>query len=74
MKMDFKNGSRVMRIWPDGSGEIIASFQYYINAVEWAKKQADKEDHKKNILYVAVCDYENRLDGYSSQTSPKGQV
>lgn len=58
---NFTNGSLVMRIWRfDGSGDMLAKFQYFSHALEFAKEQAAKES-SQDIFYLAVCDHENKF-------------
>ena len=60
MSRNFTNGSLVMRLWNfDGTGEVIAKFQYFGDAKDFAamKARADAEQEKcDDWFYVAVCD------------------
>ena len=54
-KGNFPNGALVSKIWRDGSGECIAKFQYFTDAVEWAE-QKSKAPKDGGLMYVATCD------------------
>ena len=67
---NFTNGTLVMRVWRfDGSGEILAKFQYFNSAelfcraqIEWDKENgANKE---RQFFYLAVCDYECKFRAF----------
>lgn len=57
---NFPNGSLVMRIWRfDGSGDMIAKFQYFSDALSFAEAAAKKIAGDQDYFYLAVCDHEN---------------
>lgn len=59
---NFTNGSLVMRIWRfDGSGDMIAEFQYFSDALSFAKASAEKLSSGQDVFYLAVCDDENKF-------------
>lgn len=57
---NFPNGSLVMRIWRfDGNGELLAKFQYFGDARDFADTKARNERADIDVFYLAVCDHEN---------------
>lgn len=59
---NFTNGALVMRIWRfDGSGDIIAKFQYFSDALSFAKASAERISGDQDIFYLAVSDHENKF-------------
>lgn len=59
---NFPNGSLVMRVWQfDGSGEMVAKFQYFSDALNFAESMATKIPSDSHYFYLAVCDYENKF-------------
>lgn len=62
---NFTNGSLVFRMWKDGSGEVLAKFQYFSMAKDWAKSEANRPDGN-GMYYVAVCDAENKFQAYQT--------
>jgi hypothetical protein len=70
----FTNGALVFRVWPDGSGELMAKFQYKAHAESFAKSMAQGDAAQRDDcthLYVAVCDAENFMKGYQVKRSPQ---
>ena len=54
---NFTNGAMVFRVWPDGSGEVMAKFQYKSHAELFAKAIAEKDTCERNDcehFYLAV--------------------
>ena len=67
MSTNFTNGSLVMRVWNfDGSGEMIAKFQYFSDAKKFAEMQAAATPDDCNYFYLAVCDSECDFKAYFS--------
>jgi hypothetical protein len=65
MSRNFTNGSLVLLVWPlTGGTEIVANFQYYSDAKDFAEAQAKKINPTSNVFYIAVCDYENEAKAY----------
>jgi hypothetical protein len=67
MALELKNGAVVSRFFSDGSGELLAAFQYFCDAEMWAKLKVTKdcEDSMETTL-VATCLY----SGTSRQFKP----
>ena len=67
---NFTNGALVFRLWTfDGSGEIIAKFQYFSHAKGFARKMAEddrvtKPGSAKEYFYLAVCESENETSAF----------
>ena len=56
MAIEFKNGAVVSRAFDDGSGELLASFQYFPDAVTWAKSKSEKdEESDMGSIIIATC-------------------
>ena len=67
--MNFTNGALVFRVWNfDGSGEIIAKFQYFPDAKSFAemlaKSDREKRPDSSGWFYLAVCEAENEMKSY----------
>lgn len=61
---NFPNGSLVMRVWRfDGHAELIAKFQYWSDAADFAKAKAASEPNA-HFFFLAVCDYECKTQGF----------
>lgn len=74
MSTNFKNGAMVFRVWPDGSGEVLAKFQYRSHAESFAKSMAEGDAAQRGDCthsYLAVCEAENSLRGYKVAQSPQ---
>lgn len=67
---NFTNGSLVMRVWRfDGSGEILAKFQYFDSAELFCRAQIEQDKERgankeRNWFYLAVCDYECKFRAF----------
>jgi hypothetical protein len=65
---NFTNGSLVMRVWQfDGCSELLAKFQYFGDAQDFAKTMAAKaygSDNENKYFYLAVCDYECKTQAF----------
>lgn len=56
---NFTNGSLVFRIWRfDGSGEVLAKFQYFKDAERFCESYVKSVDLSKDWFLLAVCDAE----------------
>ncbi len=56
---NFVNGALVFKIWRrDGSGEVIAKFQYTMHAKHWAEFYASGCDKSNEWFLVVVCESE----------------
>lgn len=65
---NFPNGSLVMRIWRfDGTGEMLAKFQYFSDALSFAKWSAERASADQDIFYLAICDHENKFQCFFPQ-------
>lgn len=54
----FTNGSWVFRIWhSDGSGEVLAEFQYFDDAKKWAEHKAAADTTGSYASYLAFDTY-----------------
>lgn len=74
MSSNFTNGALVFRVWPDGSGEVLAKFQYRSHAESFAKSMAIGDAAQRNDCthsYLAVCEAENSLRGFKVSQSPQ---
>lgn len=68
---NFPNGSLVMRIWRfDGSGEMLAKFQYFSDALSFAKANAEKISGDQDYFYLAICDHENKFQCFFRPKEP----
>ncbi|RTE91879.1 hypothetical protein [Bradyrhizobium sp. LVM 105] len=72
---NFTNGAIVFRVWPDGSGEIIAKFQYFSHAKDFAAMRSNQDLGERSDcthFYLAVCEAENEMQAYrpSALSSP----
>ncbi|MFA6180471.1 MAG: hypothetical protein WC696_12735, partial [Candidatus Methylopumilus sp.] len=59
------------RVWTDGSGEVIAKFQYMLDAESFAAAKAAKDAETKpdcSHFYLAVCEAENALQAFRPST------
>ena len=62
---NFTNGSLVFRIWRfDGSGEVLAKFQYIGDAKIFAKAYVDQSDKSKEWFLLVVCDADCEVQTY----------
>ena len=64
---NFTNGALVFRVWPDGSGEIMAKFQYMGDAESYASFKCVDDAKVRNDcthFYLAVCESENKMKAY----------
>lgn len=62
---NFTNGTLVFKIWrADGSGEVVAKFQYLTHAKDWAKHYTENADKSNDWFYVVVCEYECEVATY----------
>ncbi len=70
---NFPNGSLVMRVWRfDGSGEILAKFQYFFDAELYCKAKMawdteNKANRENQFFYLAVCDYECKFRAFGAK-------
>ena len=69
--MDYKNGSRVLKVFNDGSGEFLASFQYYNAAKGWAQQQAQVHKGDIPLIFIAIDDCCSKFEGFSNITPPQ---
>ena len=61
---NFTNGSLVLRVWRfDGGCEMLAKFQYFTDAVAWAR---GREWHN-DFFHIAVCEHENECRAFGIQ-------
>lgn len=68
MAIDFKNGAVCSRFHSDGSGELLAAFQYSTDAEKWAAdKVAEDADNDMGTTIVATRLY----SGCSRMFKPK---
>lgn len=66
--MKFKNGASVSRIWHDGSSEMLAEFQYFTDAKEWAIHLAQSDQNtERQLVAVCHCYGEVFATGYKSE-------
>ena len=67
----FKNGALVYRLWPDGSNEIDAEFQYVTSADTYCKVLTDNRDW----AMVRICKYTGLMRvftaDYNNNTNPE---
>jgi len=71
---NFTNGALVFRVWTDGSGEIVAKFQYLLDAEAFAKMKAAKDAEQRDDcthFYLAVCEAEDALQTYRPTRTPQ---
>lgn len=64
---NFTNGALVFRVYPDGSGEILAKFQYMGDAQSFASFKCVDDAKIRNDcahFYLAVCEAENQMKAY----------
>lgn len=63
---NFANGSLVFRIWHfDGSGEVLAKFQYFSDAKAFAERRAAEETREDiSVFYLAACEAECEVASY----------
>lgn len=74
MSSNFTNGAMVFRLWPDGSGEVIAKFQYRSHAEAFAKSMATSDAEQRDDCthsYSAVSEAENSLRSFSAKRPPQ---
>ncbi len=58
MDVDIKNGASVTRSYGDGSGELLAIFQYMHHAEEYALKIAQEDEvASMGSFLIATCLY-----------------
>jgi hypothetical protein len=68
---NFTNGAIVFRLWRfDGSGEVLAKFQYMSDATDFAKMKANEDAEKRpkdseGWFYLAACEAENEARAFS---------
>ena len=78
MNRNFTSGSLVMRLWNfDGTGEVIAKFQYFDDAKDFAamKARADAKQEKcDDWFYVAVCDDECDMQAFKPSAYAKADT
>ena len=72
MEARFVNGSTVNRCWGDCSTELMAAFQYEMDAIAFAKaKVADDAKHNLGPCDYAVhCTYSGKLTMVRPQRCP----
>lgn len=64
MNKNFTNGALVFRVWHfDGSGELLAKFQYAHHAESFAQAMASDDQQKRpgdasKYFYLAACEAE----------------
>jgi hypothetical protein len=68
---NFHNGALVFRVWKDGSGEIIAKFQYLTDAERYADQRAKGDDGTSAVAFVAVCEFNCYMRSYKVKTHNK---
>lgn len=62
---NFTNGALVFKIWrSDGSGEVIAKFQYMLHAKDWAKFYTSNADKSNDWFLTVVCESECEVQTY----------
>lgn len=61
---NFTNGSVVFRVWSDGSGDIIAKFQYMPDAQRYAEQRASEDDGTSAAAFIAFCDFDCDMRSY----------
>lgn len=69
--IDIKNGASVNRFYSDGSGELLAVFQYDGDAKSWAKMKLD-EDAKNGMETTIVV--ASMYDGKSTMFCNKKET
>lgn len=57
------NGAVVLKVWPDGSGETIAFFQYETAADEFCQLSRDKD----GPMLIRISLYDGRFRGFPSE-------
>lgn len=65
----FENGAIVIEVWPDGSGELKATFQYDADADNFCKATRDKSD----AMLVRVSLYDGAFRGFPANPNPEGE-
>ena len=62
---NFTNGALVFKIWRgDGSGEVLAKFQYMQDAKRWAEFYTQNADKSNSWFLTAVCESECEVATY----------
>lgn len=67
---NFTNGALVFRIWRfDGSGEVIAKFQYMSDAEAFAQGKATEDAGRRPVdaaqwFYLVACESECRVKAF----------
>lgn len=68
---NFTNGSLVMRVWKfDGDSELVAKFQYWGDACDFADAYAAKHPGEDKWFMLAVCDNELRAKAFMPAPIP----
>ena len=68
MSIDLPNGAVVSRLYSDGSGELLAQFQYASDADDWAARKVEQDraaGMSKCDLY-RTCLYSGKLRRFSA--------
>jgi hypothetical protein len=60
----FENGALVFRMWDDGSGECVGSFQYMHDAVLFAETKMLAGDSPYTSNYVAINIFDGECAGF----------
>ncbi len=67
---NFVSGALVMRVWRfDGSAELLAKFQYYSDAKDFAQSRVDHDKQRGGnpdgrYFYLAVCEAECSVQAF----------
>lgn len=68
MSIKLTNGAVVSRFYGDGTGELLAAFQYFSDAEHWAQIKVDEDHHAgMDTHLIATC----RCAGTSRQFTHK---
>jgi hypothetical protein len=55
MEAKFTNGSTVTRLWDDQTTELIAAFQYELDAIRFANQKLLDETKPGHVRYLVYC-------------------
>lgn len=64
----FTKGSVVVKVFPDGSGEVTAKFVYRRDALKFAEMCAREDGRtcrEPNWLYLALCLHEDTAESFN---------